>query len=162
MALRLIQHLCFMLFVMVLPSQAMACLSKIETENESPLSDAALSTGQATHLSEECLFPTPLSHTPISNSHSHADTSAPVIAVHRGLWQGRQMLSDESNSSDGHRSYPAAFSTYEYESGVHLNIAYFFSVPLFYQPHRLAGWKETNALYVALNSQFRGEQGQIV
>lgn len=164
MALRWVRYLCFTLLAMVFPSQVFAYLAQSETDNRSPVIRDA-STPFKPSLFKPALFTTTKSQ---SATHRHSDhgsepTSTPSSQTHAGaekgmvntprwLWNIRH-ATDDVSSFDDTGTAAVVLSTHRRFIVIPLSSAYRLP-PRYFQPHRLAGWKETNALYVALNSQF--------
>ncbi len=92
------------------------------------------------------------SQIPTSQSHVIQD-SVGIVSSSRWLSQFRKLLDDEDNSDqessnpfylDSGQSYYLSDTCAYYRS----------AIDLYPTNHRLSGWKDSNAMYVALNSQF--------
>lgn len=157
MAFRLIKYIFFTLLAMVLPSQASAYLSQTESDVLTRLSSTKPSQVLPGSIDFQALFDqSGETQTPSStpSSHSEFDSAAVgIINANRWSWSSRHLEDGDVPSFDGsdinsviapaHRLYRADIDTPHYETDSQ-----------FSQSHRIAGWKETNALYVALNSQY--------
>ncbi len=152
MGLRFIQYLWFTLLAMVLPTQALACpnISENETTTRQLVAKNAatpLSTISAIVDEQAAALPEPY-----TTARQQGKSFASAI-----LSQSRWDRAPRMRLDDGHANasplaaarvidVPSAteplaiLSSWFYQNGA--------------RSFRLAGWKETNALYVALNSQF--------
>ena len=152
MGLRFIQYLWFTLLAMVLPSQALACPTACENEpsNRQLISkNVPLVTAQSAILSAK----QSVDSSPSLSFSAPPVRSANVIlhAFHLERASRFQFQSDDD---------PIVDSTSPSVSSPELDTYRLAGASLGWFTHshrrhfRLAGWKETNALYVALNSQF--------
>lgn len=91
---------------------------------------------------------------PVSEGHANSDSSA-IFNSQRWLSHVREGLDDEDVDFVGDLNAPYyADVGYSYSL---ININWRQNQSIFYHftsAYRLSGWKETNAMYVALNSQF--------
>lgn len=157
MYLRFIMQCWFALLVMVLPSQVFASSLDSEASNQHHASkvhvDAELVTFSFKHDWLFSLASQPSIPQPQSQSHFSHSTYA-ILNHSRNASNPRVMLSGGSDlpfdlDSDAVRpsdcTYWPQFITVSYSNR---------NYDFFTSSHRLAGWKESNAMYVALNSQF--------
>ncbi len=148
MGLRFIQYLWFTLLAMVLPSQALSCPTEGEPNRQLITKNAPLFTTQADTLAAR-----PVNTSGSTSFSSNTPRSASAI-LHAYRFDRAPRF--QFQPDDEPLSYTALATP---GSGFSKSIGAVASPAIWYahgngNPYRLAGWKETNALYVALNSQF--------
>ncbi len=148
MGLRFIQYLWFTLLAMVLPSQALSCPTEGEPNRQLITKNAPLFTTQADTLAAKPV------NTPGSTSFSSNTPRRASAILHAYRFDRAPRF--QFQPDDEPLSYAALATPV---SGFNTSIGTLASPIIWYvhgngNPYRLAGWKETNALYVALNSQF--------
>ncbi|USD35217.1 MULTISPECIES: hypothetical protein [Vibrio] len=157
MAQRFIHFFWFLLLAMVLPTQAMAYFTQAENDASARLSRHTTQilpqcqAGYQTLFEESQQEDTP--QQPISQSEVGVDVVA-ILPLSRWSLSDRHTEEREApGASDGHYSGQAQLplhSLYLYP----LASQGYWVTHSFSSNHRISGWKESNALYVALNSQF--------
>ncbi|WP_000281289.1 hypothetical protein [Vibrio sp. RC586] len=150
MYLRALIQCWFALLAMVLPSQVLAYALESDTSTLSP--DTGFS-GNPT-LDYDWLF-SPAPQPAIPSSQSNLSHSSYAILNH-----SRQVLTQRILTGCG-SDLPFDSDYDELKLGTSLTRLFFVTVSysnrsydFFTSTHRLAGWKESNAMYVALNSQY--------
>lgn len=136
--------------VMAMPSQALAYLAKSEADvvnrltvdlHQSPIDLAALSYNDAQQPAS-----------PESSSHVKPSCSA-IVNLSRWSVSSRTLDQTDDNNTFGADTYAAKHRLSSLFTLPIYNVDYW-QGDVYASNFRLSGWKESNALYVALNSQF--------
>ena len=157
MAQRLIKFFWLTLLTMVLPTQAMAYFTQAENEASARLARPTTDAVPQSQADYQTLFEESQQEETSQNPVSQSEIDTDVLAiVHFNRWSLSALHSEEGEApgtSDGH---------YSSQASLPLNSLYTYSLfdngnwveNSFTSNHRISGWKESNALYVALNAQF--------
>ncbi|MBN3494014.1 MULTISPECIES: hypothetical protein [Vibrio] len=157
MAQRLIKFFWLTLLTMVLPTQAMAYFTQAENEASARLAPPTTDAAPQSQADYQTLFEESQQEETSQNPVSQSEIDTDVLAiVHFNRWSLSDRHSEEGEApgtSDGH---------YSSQASLPLNSLYTYSLfdngswveNSFTSNHRISGWKESNALYVALNAQF--------
>ncbi|NRF14618.1 hypothetical protein [Vibrio coralliilyticus] len=157
MAQRLIKFFWLTLLTMVLPTQALAYFAQAENEASARLNRHTANVLPQSQADYQTLFEESqqeeTSQSPVSQSEIDTDVLA-IVQFNRWSLSDRHSEEGEApGTSDGHYSSQASLplnSLYSYplvQNGCWVDNS-------FTSNHRISGWKESNALYVALNAQF--------
>ncbi len=145
----------FMLFAALLPMQGQTAASYSET-NQQILSQEWQ---QAVVFSQRLPLDSEIGNTSLEVD-SSPTTEAPRIGQQQGIlysprWLMSEMHWQDEDDADAYRSGLAIIPCLN-ASSLMMTVALWAELPYlhFHSAHRLSGWKETNAMYVALNSQF--------
>lgn len=157
MAQRLIKFFWLTLLAMVLPTQAMAYFTQAEDDASARLSSHATKILPQSKADYQALFEESQQENTPQQPASQSEIDADVVAI---VQLNRWSLSDRHTedgeapgTSDGQNSGQAQLplhTLYLYP----LASSGYWVTHSFASNHRISGWKESNALYVALNSQF--------
>ncbi|WP_456295312.1 hypothetical protein M1D72_01720 [Vibrio sp. AK197] len=142
MGFRFIQYLWFTLLAMVLPSQALAYLTLNESE---PSSRLLVSRGMATTESHIDQLES------VSSSVEFETAASAQQRLIRSTWKQNPRIDIDNGLSDSLHFF-APFGAFSVDHRVECNTCWFHQTHA--NSHRLSSWKETNAFYVALNSQY--------
>ena len=154
---RVITLLWLALFAMVLPAHAVAYLSQTESDIGARLDPcssqfAPLSKNDAQALFDASRKAQDSSSSPVSQSEGTIDVVA-IINLNRWGMSGR--IADESDSNQAESNLADLNPSSPYKPYCHpLPANEYWVDDALTSSHRISGWKESNALYVALNSQF--------
>lgn len=157
MTQRLIKLLCFSLLAMVLPSQAAAFFAQAESDARRLLDNPQSTQTPSSDAAYQQLFEQARSEqSPQSQPVSNTDDSANVVAiVNATRWSLSQRTLDDREVSDTDSTPLNLNSLPPYKLYSHpVLVNQYWTSTSFTSNHRISGWKDTNALYVALNSQF--------
>ncbi|NVD08961.1 hypothetical protein FCU94_19110 [Vibrio sp. JPW-9-11-11] len=152
---RLISTLWLFFFVLALPVQAFGYLLQSETQASARLQiDVASFSAYSTQEAQDLFAATKQTSQPAPRTHSQiAQDWFANIHTHRWLNGTRLFDEGESNSSLDQPSFdPLTLPLFRLYQHAALSSGFHFFPHS--SPYRLAGWKESNALYVALNSQY--------
>lgn len=155
MTQRVFRFLWLSILAMVLPSQALAYLSQTEQELNTRFANGHASKFSAIEL--DGLFtqlnnPTENSTAPSTESES-SSFSLGILNLQRHFWFSRNIEDEEPPAGDSLSQFVDVAAQYYLYQPANSNLNYWVGNRLT-QTHRISGWKESNALYVALNSQF--------
>ncbi len=157
MTQRLIKLFWFSLLAMVLPSQAAAYFTQNDSDarrlldnphlTQTPSSDAAYQ-----QLFEESRREQSSESQPVSNA---GDSASVVAIINAARWSLSQRTLDDREISDADSTSFNVNSLPPYKLYCHpVLVNQYWASRSFTCNYRISGWKDTNALYVALNSQF--------
>ncbi|MGD8110107.1 hypothetical protein [Vibrio sp. TRT 17S01] len=150
MAHTFVRFFWLILLVMALPAQALSYLQKSEADASYRLSYLVLKAKEQSNES-----PTTTASTK-SKPQTHSEPKEKAVAIINSNRWGEPPRSiddhDDSLNSDADNPFDSLPLYRQYYYPVHDFKGW--TGAYFYHNHRLSGWKETNALYVALNSQY--------
>ncbi|GEM81380.1 hypothetical protein [Vibrio superstes] len=134
-------------FVILLLVAALAPMQAIASDAKAPVLSGGLTASQLLDLG-----PATQQGLPDTSSHSQHN---PLAIVQTQRYASVPKQAQELGGAPDHNSDPTAFSyqasDYAYSARLQVGQAVFNHVT---GAHRLSGWKDSNALYVALNGQF--------
>ncbi len=157
MTQRLIKLFWFSLLAMVLPSQAAAYFAQAESDARRLLDNPHSTQTPSSDAAYQQLFEQSRSEqSPQSQPVSSTDDSASVVAIiNAARWSLSQRTLDDREVSDADSTPLSLSSLPPYKLYCHpVLVNQYWASTSFTPNHRISGWKDTNALYVALNSQF--------
>lgn len=146
------------MLAMVLPAQAVAYFAQAESDISARLDRSKHASQPLSKVASQALFETTRSEQesapqPVSQSEGLVDVVA-IIHLNRWAVSGRWLEEADSTSSDVFSATSDSLSPHKlYCHPVVQTLAYWARTD-FNANHRISGWKDSNALYVALNSQF--------
>lgn len=144
------------MFAMVLPTQAFGYVLQAESDVSARLSSGANAPTLYTHQAVQVLFDK-VKQQPESEPVTQSEVSQDWLAmIHGHRWLNGNRHFDEgepSSNGDLPNIEPAAVPLYRLYKLSRVE-QYLAQVSRYPSPYRISGWKESNALYVALNSQF--------
>ncbi|WP_159653197.1 hypothetical protein [Vibrio atypicus] len=154
---RVIKLLWLALLAMVLPAQAVAYFAQIEGDISSRLERsgpqvASLSKADSQAIFDEVRNEQQSTSQPVSQTESDSDVIA-IINLSRWGMAGRHIEDGDLNELGSDTVSSSQVPPYKLYCHPLLAQAYW-ADRSFTSNHRISGWKESNALYVALNSQF--------
>lgn len=152
-----IKYVWFTLLAVVLPSQAFGYLIESETHNHAERK-VIQQHGEKTSLTA-IVHQQPISDQqdkqtapPVSKS-LHSDTSAAIVTASRWGVTSRVVEYDGPTFVDNTPNYDVTVAPFRLYLFPVAELAAWQARP-YSSNHRISGWKETNAMYVALNSQY--------
>lgn len=154
---RVIKLFWLALFAMVLPAQALAYLAQAESDIGSRLEQTRSKVNSLSRTDAQAMFEASRqeqqsSSRPVSQSEGSVDVVA-IINLNRSSMSGRFIDESDSNEADSYLSDVNQLPPHKLYCHPVLAQAYW-ADDAFTANHRISGWKDSNALYVALNSQF--------
>lgn len=154
---RLISIIWLFMFAMVLPTQAFGYLLQAESEVSARLNSGTNAQTLYTHQAVQALFDK-VKQQPESEPVTQSEVSQDWLAIihgHRWLNGNRHFAEGESSSNgDLPNVESAAVPLYHLYNKLPRVEQYLAQAARYPSSYRISGWKESNALYVALNSQF--------
>ncbi|MGB5803556.1 MAG: hypothetical protein WBH21_06030 [Vibrio anguillarum] len=169
-----IKYVWFTLLAVVLPSQAFGCLIESETHSHAEpkvsLQRDAEKTSLTAIVHQQTLPQAIAIQQPISDQQSisdqqdkqtappvskslHSDTSAAIVTASRWGVTSRVVEYDGPTFVDNTPNYDVTVTPFRLYLFPVAELAAWQARP-YSSNHRISGWKETNAMYVALNSQY--------
>tara|TARA_Y100001956_G_scaffold53675_1_gene52394 strand:- start:2979 stop:3455 length:477 start_codon:yes stop_codon:yes gene_type:complete len=154
---RVIKLFWLALFAMVLPAQAVAYLAQAESDIGARLTHSISNANQLSQADAQALFDASReekesSSRPVSQSEGSVDVVA-IINLNRWGMSGRHIDESDINETDSYLADVNQLPPHKLYCHPILAKAYW-ADNAFSANHRISGWKDSNALYVALNSQF--------
>lgn len=169
-----IKYVWFTFLAVVLPSQALGCLIESETHSHAEpkvsLQRDAEKTSLTAIVHQQTLPQAIAIQQPISDQQSisdqqdkqtappvskslHSDTSAAIVTASRWGVTSRVVEYDGPTFVDNTPNYDVTVAPFRLYLFPVAELAAWQARP-YSSNHRISGWKETNAMYVALNSQY--------
>ncbi|MCW8334144.1 hypothetical protein J4N42_20185 [Vibrio sp. SCSIO 43135] len=158
MHLRFFKYVWFTLLATLLPSQAFAYLAQSEADAGNRLSSykylPAYSSLNVEQIFIELEGQDEVSTGSVPVSESNIDVGAVgIINANRWSYSSRNSESNDTQSGADFEQFNAHLPPHKLYQLAQYEID-FWAGDVFSSDHRISGWKESNALYVALNSQF--------
>lgn len=164
-----IKYVWFIILALVLPSQALAYLSATDSSNLPyqytvldintsfnqeviPFCDASAQTRGDVQNRLSIVY-TPVEKLPPTSKSVHNDNNPAIVSMVRWGVSSRFVDEGEPNFIDTPVIQAAVVPSFKLHLFPNAKISGWESRPSF-SNHRISGWKETNAMYVALNSQY--------
>lgn len=155
---RVIKLFWLAMLAMVLPTQAVAYFAQAESDISARLDRSKQASQSLSKAASQALFETTRDEhdsdsQPVSQSEGQVDV---VAIIHLNRWgvSGRWLEEADNNPSDEFSAPSGSLPPRKlYCHPVVQTLAYWAKSD-FTANHRISGWKDSNALYVALNSQF--------
>ncbi|MEZ8824310.1 hypothetical protein AB6E04_08095 [Vibrio amylolyticus] len=155
MSAHLIKLFWLTILALLMPSQAFAYLAKSDQAlNGVQTTPATVSQGDVSFLTLEGSLPSEQSipDSPVPKPVSQSEVSDSAIAIiNSNRWLSSSSTIEETNDRDS-EFFDALTHLPHYKQVFQFSYSSFGDA--FASEHRISGWKESNALYVALNSQF--------